>query len=131
MKSDALAVDPAFGLEMAAGVARNAEAADAGLRDRLGGAFARRRCLAHALAAAGTGVILSAICAMKVPRPTRTAAKIMMLRMTPHSLTEPPISPRPAAKPRLTAAAEAAILAKRMSEALTGTLASPARAARR
>src|ERR1700738_2425774 len=37
-------------------------------------------------ALAACGVILSAICAMKVPRPTMMAAKIMMLRITPHSI---------------------------------------------
>src|SRR5262249_28332731 len=40
---------------------------------------------ADALAAAGRGDILSAICAMKVPRPIRIAAKIIMLRMTPQT----------------------------------------------
>src|SRR6266404_5332699 len=35
---------------------------------------------------AWAGVILSAICAMMVPRPTMKAAKIMMLRITPHSV---------------------------------------------
>ena len=76
---DALAVDPAVGLEMAAGVARNAEAAAARLRD----GCAETGFCGVALAQRGVDVIRSAICAMKTPRPTRTAAKIMMLRMTP------------------------------------------------
>jgi hypothetical protein len=37
------------------------------------------------VAEAGAGVILSAICAMKVPRPIMIAAKIIMLRITPLS----------------------------------------------
>jgi hypothetical protein len=37
------------------------------------------------LVAAGRDDILSAICAMKVPRPIRIAAKIIMLRMTPRT----------------------------------------------
>src|ERR1700730_4727392 len=41
--------------------------------------------LATAVAEAGAGDILSAICAMKVPRPARMAAVIKMLRMTPHT----------------------------------------------
>jgi hypothetical protein len=38
-----------------------------------------------ATAVAAAGAILSAICAMKTPRPPITAAVITMLRMTPHS----------------------------------------------
>src|ERR1700684_2403501 len=38
------------------------------------------------VAEAGAGVILSAICAMKVPRPIMIAAKIIMLRITPLSI---------------------------------------------
>jgi hypothetical protein len=37
-----------------------------------------------ALAAAGAGVHLSAICAMKLPRATKTAQNIIKLRMTTH-----------------------------------------------
>jgi hypothetical protein len=38
------------------------------------------------LACAGVAaVILSAVCAMMVPRPTMNAARIIMLRITPHS----------------------------------------------
>ncbi len=78
------------------------------------------------LASAGVpAVILSAICAMKVPRPTMKAAKIIRLRITPHSTGEPGDITTPATKPRLTAAAKAAILAKRMSEVLTGASSSP------
>jgi hypothetical protein len=76
-----------------------------------------------ALAAAGAGVHLSAICAMKLPRATKTAQKIIKLRMiildtrqskkwTADNTTAP-------ANPRLTTTAKAAILAKRMSEVLT------------
>jgi hypothetical protein len=59
-----------------------------------------------ALASAGVaGVILSAICAMTVPRKAIKAAKIIRLRMKPH-----PIGPRefttPAAKPRRPAGRE-------------------------
>src|SRR6516225_4062188 len=43
-------------------------------------------CGAAAVADAGAGVILLAICAMKVPRPAMTAAMITMLRMTPHQI---------------------------------------------
>src|SRR5271167_4136615 len=41
---------------------------------------------AAGVADAGAGVILSAICAMKVPSPIMIAAKIIMLRMTPHPI---------------------------------------------
>ena len=51
---------------------------------------------------ASAGVILSAICAIKVPRPAMKAAKIIMLRITPHSIRTPDITTL-AAKPRLTA----------------------------
>jgi hypothetical protein len=40
--------------------------------------------------------------------------------MTPHSVQTPADITMPAAKPRLTTAAEAVILAKRMREVLTG-----------
>ena len=46
------------------------------------------------------------------------AAKIIMLRITPHSIRTPDITTF-AAKSRLTAVRKAAILTKRMSEALT------------
>jgi hypothetical protein len=42
-----------------------------------------------------------------------------MLRMTPHSVQTPADITMPAAKPRLTTAVEAVILAKRMREVLT------------
>src|ERR1700716_2005079 len=71
------------------------------------------------LASAGVAAILSAICAMIVPRPTMNAAKIIMLRITPHSIRGTCNITTSAAKPRLTAAAKAAILTKRMSEVLT------------
>jgi hypothetical protein len=45
---------------------------------------------------------------------------IKMLRMTPHSVQTPADITMPAAKPRLTTAVEAVILAKRMREVLTG-----------
>src|SRR3984957_17942885 len=67
---------------------------------------------------ASAGAILSAICAIRVPRPAMKAAKIMMLRITPHSIRTADITTL-AAKSRLTAAGDAAILTKRMSEALT------------
>ena len=68
-EADALAVDAALGGEMTARVAGNAEAAEAGLRGRCG-----RRSRLAALVEAAAGVILFAICAMKVPRPARMAA---------------------------------------------------------
>ena len=71
-EADALAVDPAVGLEMAAGIARNAEAAEPGLATRLGGDSGSR---ARRWRAPDAGVILSAICAMKVPRPTMNGRK--------------------------------------------------------
>jgi hypothetical protein len=47
------------------------------------------------VAEAGAGVILSAICAMKVPRQIMMAAMIIMLRMTPHPVQKTrSISPR-------------------------------------
>src|ERR1700738_4595328 len=73
------------------------------------------------VASAGVAVILSAICAMMVPRPTMNAARIIMLRITPHSIRGTCNITTSAARPRLTAAAKAAILTKRMSEVLTGT----------
>src|SRR4051812_19395548 len=71
------------------------------------------------VAEAAAGDILSAICAMKVPRPTRMAAKIIRLRMTPHTRFRVADITTTAAKPRLTEPGQAAILAKRMSEVLT------------
>src|SRR3954468_22525272 len=71
------------------------------------------------VAGAAAGDILSAICAMKVPRPTRMAAKIIRLRMTPHTRFRVADITTTAAKPRLTEPGQAAILAKRMSEVLT------------
>src|SRR5581483_1447948 len=68
-EGDALAVDAAFGGEMTAEIAGNAECTVAA-------GFALT-------AVAVAGVILSAICAMKTPRPPITAAVITMLRMTP------------------------------------------------
>src|SRR5664279_5829078 len=68
---------------------------------------------------ASAGVILSAICAIRVPRPAMKAAKIIMLRITPHSVRTPDITTL-AAKSRLTTVGKAAILTKRMSEVLTG-----------
>src|ERR1700742_198462 len=41
------------------------------------------------VAEAGAGAILSASCAMKVPRPIMIAAKIIMLRITPLSIADP------------------------------------------
>src|ERR1700756_1294998 len=75
-----------------------------------------------ALADAGAGVSLSAICAMKVPRATRTAAKMIMLRMTPHSVHTAADITTLAANRRLTTPVQAAISAKRMSEVLTGAV---------
>ena len=73
-----------------------------------------------ATAFAVAGVILSAICAMKTPRPPITAAVITMLRMTPLCLRKPcRISSRPLQGRDYAGSAEAAIFAKRMSEALT------------
>src|SRR5450631_3470109 len=43
----------------------------------------------RAAALASAGVILSAICAMMVPRPIMKAAKIIRLRITPHSKQDP------------------------------------------
>ncbi len=72
---------------------------------------------------AAAGAILSAICAMKTPRPPITAAVITMLRITPHYLQRPfPISPRPLRDRDRTGPTEAAIFAKRMSEVLTGIM---------
>src|SRR6266576_3649081 len=71
------------------------------------------------LASAGVAVILSAICAMMVPRPTMIAARIIMLRMTPHSPKDARYQTS-ATKPRLKPADKAVILTKRMSEGLTG-----------
>src|SRR6202022_5177974 len=70
------------------------------------------------VAGGGAAVILSAICAMKVPRPIMIAAKIKMLRITPHSMRSA-ISPLKPGHRDQDAPAEAAILAKRMSEGLT------------
>ena len=50
---------------------------------------------------------------------------IMMLRITPHSLRGPAISPHKPPYRDETVAAETAILAKRMTEELTGYFASP------
>src|SRR5437588_7150997 len=74
------------------------------------------------VAEAAAGDILSAICAMKVPRPIRMAAKIIRLRMTPHTRFRAADITTSAAKPRLTAAARTVISAKRMSEVLTAVL---------
>jgi hypothetical protein len=70
---------------------------------------------------ASAGAILSAICAIRVPRPAMMAAKIIMLRITPHSIRTPDITTL-AAKSRLTAVGKVAILTKRMSEVLMGGL---------
>src|SRR5271163_1652453 len=74
------------------------------------------------LASAAFVVILSAVCAMMVPRPAATAAKIMMLRITPHSLRKKPISPHPPQARDQSRRHMPAILAKRMSEGLTALL---------
>src|SRR5690242_16466683 len=75
---------------------------------------------------AAAGVILSAICAMKTPRPPITAAVMTMLRMTHAHSKQRQISPRPPRHRDQTRPAEAAIFAKRMSEALIWWLTSPA-----
>src|SRR3984893_4034295 len=82
-------------------------------------------------ALAACGVILSATCAMKVPRPTMMAAKIMMLRITPHSIRGRPYD-HASRKTANTGRTSGAILTKRMSEALTVGLLhlSPRRAGR-
>ena len=71
------------------------------------------------LASAGVAVILSAICAMMVPRPIMKAAKIIIIRITPHSIRGTRNITTSAAKPRPIAASKPTIFAKRMSEALT------------
>src|ERR1700751_3494684 len=75
---------------------------------------------AASVAAAGAGVTLSAICAMKVPRPTRIAAKINMLRIAPHPIRGFAITSCRREKFDRRCRARPAILPKRMSEALTG-----------
>src|SRR3984885_13327031 len=77
---------------------------------------------AAGVAEAGAGVILSAICAMKVPSPIMIAAKIIMLRITPLSIAGSPHEPTPSRSRRnfdRRHATWTAILVKRMSEGLT------------
>src|SRR3984957_1451460 len=84
------------------------------------------------VADAGAGVILSAICAMKVPSPIMIAAKIIMLRITPLSIAGSPHKPTPSRSRQnidRRHVTRRAILAKRMSEGLTWLL--PARAGAR
>src|ERR1700722_12781063 len=74
------------------------------------------------VADAGAGVILSAICAMKVPSPIMIAAKIIMLRITSLSIAGSPHEPTSSRSRRnfdRRHATRTAILAKRMSEGLT------------
>ena len=78
-------------------------------------AAARYRCKSRRAPA----VILSAICAMAVPRTTIKAAKIIRLRITPHPIRAT-IPPRPLPNRDGWRTAKGAILTKRMSEVLTG-----------
>ena len=84
--------------------------------------------LSTVVADAGAGVIFAAIWAMNVPSPIMIAAKIIMLRMTLHTLTRDirKLSSQSATKLRLTRPAKPAFFAKRMSEALMACLRFPA-----
>ena len=115
---ETLPVDPAIGPEMAARIARNAETAGAGLRDRFG--FSRKLFVAPR---------------WRRPEPASSCPPAAPWRRRGRSArpqgssgyayatlaSENADITTQAAKPRLTATAKTAILAKRMSEALTGT----------
>jgi hypothetical protein len=75
---------------------------------------------AASVAAAGAGVALSAVCAMKVPRPTRIAAKINMLRIAPHQIRGFADHIMPAGKVRPTMPGEASDFAEKDERSVNG-----------
>src|SRR4051794_3850730 len=87
-------------------------------------------CRGALVAEAGASVILSANCAMNVPRPTITAANISMLRIRLHLFDEPYLT-TPDAIARSGEPVEGCFFAKRMSEALTQRMRSPGGRAKR
>src|SRR5215472_15805950 len=79
-----------------------------------------------ALACAGTGVIRSAICAMKTPAPAMVAAANRMVRFTPLTRIQRSADiTTTSSKPGLNREVKAALSAKRMSEALTNCIQVP------
>jgi hypothetical protein len=73
------------------------------------------------MAAAGTGVILSAIRAITVPRPIKIAAKINMLRIAPNPIRGFADHIMPAGKVRPTMPAKAGDFAEKDERSVNGT----------